>query len=149
MAEAFVLDTSAWVALDEGEAGAGVVESLLAEAWLGRAEVHASFVTLTELEYIRTRERDAQQAAELLSWAKAQRVTWHHSDDAWCGAAAKIKAAHKLSFADAFVAALAQQLGATLVHKDPEFEALGNVIKLQSLPLKTGPTPTTIPPQNG
>ena len=141
MADIVVLDTSAWIALDEREPGAEEVESILANAWLGQAEVHASFATLTELEYVRTQERDAQQAAELLAFARAQRVTWHHSDDALCAAAAKLKAAHKVSFADAFVAATAQRLNAALVHKDPEFDALNGVIKLQSLPPKTGAAP--------
>ena len=136
MAERFVIDTSAWLALDEAEPGAGEVEALLAESWLGQAEVHASFVTLTELEYIRTQEQDAAQAAELLSWAKSQPVTWHHSDDALCGMAAKLKAAHKISFADAFVAATAQRLDAMLVHKDPKIAALGGVVKQQMLPPK-------------
>ena len=140
MAERFVLDTSAWIALDEREFGAGEVEALLADAWLGQIEVHASFATLTELEYIRTQERDAQQAAELLAFAKSQQVHWHHSDDALCSEAAKLKAAHKVSFADAFVAATAQRLDAVLVHKDPEFDALQGVIKLHPLPLKPGRT---------
>jgi len=48
-----------------------------------------------------------------------------------------LKAAHKVSFADAFVAATALRLKATLVHKDPEFDALKNVIQLEALPPKT------------
>jgi len=139
--EVFALDTSAWIALDEQEPGAGEVESLLARAWLGQVEVHASFATLTELEYIRMQERDAQQAAELLAFARSQRVTWHHSDDALCAAAAKLKAAHKVSFADAFVAATAQRFNAVLVHKDPELDALKDVIQLQPLPPKTAAGP--------
>lgn len=140
MAERFVLDTSAWIALDERESGADEVEALLADAWLGQIEVHASFATLTELEYIRTQERDAQQAAELLAFAKSQQVRWHHSDDALCSEAAKLKAAHKVSFADAFVAATAKRLDAVLVHKDPEFDALKDVMKLHPLPPKPGKT---------
>lgn len=138
MVEVFVFDTSAWIALDEREPGADEVEALLADAWLGQAEVHASFATLTELEYIRTQERDAQQAAELLAFAKAQPVRWHHSDDALCSEAAKLKAMHKVSFADAFVAATAKRLDATLVHKDPEFSAVSGVVKQRMLPPKTG-----------
>ena len=139
MADAFVLDTSAWLTLDEGEPGAADVEAVLADAWLGETEAHSSFATLAELEYIRTQERDAEQAAELLAWARAQPVHWHHSDDAMCSAAAKLKAAHKISFADSFVAALAQRLDATLVHKDPEFAGLGDAIKQRMLPPKIGP----------
>ena len=138
MGEVFVLDTSAWLALDEGEEGAAGVEAILADAWLGAVTVHGSFVTLTELEYIRTQERDAQQAAELLAFARAQPVTWHHSDDALCSAAAKVKAAHKVSLADSFVAALVLRLDATLIHKDPEFAALGTM-KQRALPAKSGP----------
>lgn len=138
MIEVFVLDTSAWIALDEKEPGAEAVEAILAKAWLGEAEVHGSFATLTELEYIRTQERDAQQGAELLAFARSQPIVWHHSDDALCSAAAQLKAAHKISFADAFVAATAQRCDAVLVHKDPEFAALHGVIQLHPLPPKTG-----------
>jgi predicted nucleic acid-binding protein len=137
VAEVLLLDTSAFIALDEQEPGAEEVEAILAKAWLGEAEVHGSFATLTELEYIRTQERDAEQAAELLAFAKAQPIKWHHSDEALCASAAKLKAAHKISFADAFVVATALRLSATLVHKDPEFDGLGGIIKLQPLPPKT------------
>jgi len=136
-----LLDTSAWFTLAENELGADDVEGYLAEAWLGRAKVHASFVSLTELEYVRTQEQDADSAAKLLVWVKKQPVQWHHSDDALCSEAAKLKAAHKVSFADAFVAATAKRLDAVLVHKDAEFNALSGVVKLQSLPPKTGPAP--------
>ncbi len=50
--------------------------------------------------------------------------------------AANIKATASLSLGDAWVAATAQRLDATLVHKDPEFEQLKDRIKLQSLPYK-------------
>jgi hypothetical protein len=50
IAELFVFGTSAWITLDEKEPGAEQVESLLADAWLGKAQIGASFVTLTELE---------------------------------------------------------------------------------------------------
>ena len=114
------------------------MEAILAKAWLGEAELHGSFATLTELEYIRTQEKEASQATELLNFAKAQPVKWRHTDDALCSVAAKFKAAHKISFADAFVAATASEVDAVLVHKDPEFNTLKNVIKLQPLPPKSG-----------
>ena len=141
MVEIIVLDTSAFIALDEREPGAEQVEAILAKAWLGQAEVHASFATLTELEYIRTQEKDAQQATELLTFAKSQPVKWHHTNDALCSEAAKLKAAQKVSFADAFVAATAKRLDASLVHKDPEFDALAGIIKLHGLPPKAGKSP--------
>jgi ribonuclease VapC len=135
--ESYVLDTSAWLTLDEGEEGADRVEAILGEAWLGEASVWSSFVTLAELEYIRTRERSAAQAAELLTFARKQAVTWQHSSDEMCSEAAKLKASFKLSLADAFIAALAKHLGAILVHKYPELSALGGLIRQLALPPKT------------
>ena len=136
MVSVMVIDTSAWFTLAEAEAGADKVESYLAEAWMGRVTAHASFVSLTELEYIRAREQGPESAAELVALVKKQPVEWHHSDDALCSAVAKLKAAHRISFADSFVAALAQRLDATLVHKDPEFSTLAGIVKLEMLPPK-------------
>ena len=119
-----VLDTSAWLALAESEPGADEVEAQVASAWLGRVAIHSSFVSLTELQYIRTHEQGAESAARLIAWVKQQPVQWLHSDDARCSEAAKLKVAHKVSFADAFVAATAKRCDAVLVHKDPEFDSL-------------------------
>nr|WP_255019102.1 PIN domain-containing protein [Cyanobium sp. WKJ7-Wakatipu] len=41
--------------------------------------------------------------------------------------AAIIKALHSLSLADACIAAAAQQVGAILLHKDPEFRAIADL----------------------
>jgi len=131
-----VLDTSAIFALLEDEAGAEIVEKHLFEAKTGTVLIHGSFVTLTELEYIMIQERGATDAACALAIIKAWPVNWHHSDDADCAAAAKLKAAYRISFADAFVASLAQSLDATLIHKDPEFTALVGLVKQNMLPPK-------------
>ena len=136
MADVVVLDTSACFALLEDEAGADVVQAHLLDARAGSTAIHASFVTLTEVEYITTQEHGAADAASALAKIKAWPMSWHHSDDAVCAAAARLKAAHKISFADSFVAALAQSLDATLVHKDPEFGSLTGLIKQQMLPPK-------------
>jgi predicted nucleic acid-binding protein len=138
VADTLVLDTSACFALLEDEAGADIVESYLVNAREGRIVIHLSFATLTEVEYITTQERSASDAAAALAKLRAWPVQWLHSDEALCGGAAKLKAAHKISFADAFVAATAQRFDGTLIHKDPEFDALKGIIKLDSLPPKTG-----------
>ena len=44
-----------------------------------------------------------------------------------------MKAGHRLSFADPLVAALAQMIDGTLVHKDPEFLALVEIVKVRML----------------
>ncbi len=50
--------------------------------------------------------------------------------------AARVKATHELSVADAWIAATAMMTRSRLVHKDPEFRALHRSVALMELPLK-------------
>lgn len=50
------------------------------------------------------------------------------SDDAF--GAARLKALHKLPYADSFAAALAFREGATLVTSDPDFQRLGKLLPI-------------------
>lgn len=138
MADAVVFDTSAFLTLTGEEPGADTVQKFITDALAGEIDLHASFVSLTEIENITRQEEGEAIARQRLADIKALPVQWHHTDDALCSAAAKLKATRKVSFADSFVAATAQRLDATLVHKDPEFNALAGVIKLHGLPPKAG-----------
>ena len=128
----YLLDTSALMALLEDEAGATQVRDLLLneECWL-------SALSLVEVAYI-TRQENGEDEAHLryalLTQSGAQ-ILWH-LDEAIVLTAARLKANQRVSFADAMIAASAIQQKATLVHKDPEFEALANEITLQALPSK-------------
>ena len=51
--------------------------------------------------------------------------------------AGELKAVHRISFADAWIAATAIMLGAILVHKDPEFEKVQDMVTLVFLPYKS------------
>ena len=131
-----VLDTSAVVCLLENEAGADLVEAQLQSAKEEKTAVLLSFVTLTELYYTTCRAADAGRAAELVAIVKSWPAEIIFPNEALCLLAAELKAAYQLSLADAFVAATARSSGATLIHKDPEFEALGTAIDSKSLPYK-------------
>lgn len=50
--------------------------------------------------------------------------------------AGKLKATHRISLADAYIAAVSQEFGGILVHKDPEFETLAHSIREYKLPYK-------------
>ena len=138
VADAVVLDTSAILTLTGNEPGAGEVQTYLAEAIAGRIELHGSFASLTEVEYITAQEEGTEAARQRLADLNALPVQWLHSDAALCHEAARLKAAHKISFADAFVAATARRFDATLVHKDPEFHTLTGEVKQHMLPPKSG-----------
>jgi ribonuclease VapC len=138
VADAVILDTSAILTLTGNEPGAEEVQSYLAEAIAGHIQLHASFATLTEVDYITTQEEGAEVARQRLADISAMPVQWLHSDAALCHEAARLKTAHKISFADAFVAATARRFDATLVHKDPEFRPLAREVKQHMLPPKPG-----------
>jgi predicted nucleic acid-binding protein len=136
-AETFVLDTSALLCLKENEAGASEVEAILRER--GKKEtVFISFMSVMELAYILEQEQGETAAHQGILQLKQLPVQIVESDEPLGLAAARIKAGHKLSVADAWIAATAERLGATLVHKDPEFEPLAKLVRLKALPWKTG-----------
>ncbi len=62
-------------------------------------------------------------------------IIWQHDEPALLQAS-RFKAENRISLADALIAGLASRLGAVLVHKDPEFEALNGVVDLEALPYK-------------
>jgi len=69
-------------------------------------------------------ERAGRLAYEQL---KALPLQWVEASEPLLEQAASIKARHSLSLADAWIAAAAQQVGATLLHKDPEFRAIADL----------------------
>lgn len=135
-AEIFVLDTSALLCLKENEPGASEVETLLRQR--GKKEaVFISFMSVMELAYILEQEQGETAAHQGILQLKQLPIHIVESDEPLGLAAARIKAGNKLSVADAWIAATAERLGATLVHKDPEFEPLAKLIRLKALPLKS------------
>jgi len=134
----YVLDTSAWLTLIEDETGADSVEELIAKARAGEIVVLVSFMSFMEVYYITMQERDrneAQARVDLMAALPGLRV----DSTATLGLlAGKLKAKHRLSVADAWIAALAQERNATLVHKDPEFEQVEATVKVLKLPYKVG-----------
>ena len=137
MADAVVLDTSAILTLTGNEPGADEVQTYIAEAIAGRIQLHGSFASLTEVEYVTAQEEGADAARQRLADLNALPIQWLHSDAALCHEAAIQKAAHKISFADAFIVATARRFDATLVHKDPEFDALAGEMDQHKLPPKS------------
>ena len=134
--ERYVLDTSAFLTLIEDEAGADTVETLLYRAKHEEITIFASFVTFMEVFYITLQERDPQEArarCNLMAQLAVERI---ESSPELGLIAGELKAAHHLSFADAWIAATAKFHQATLVHKDPEFEQVQDEVTLLPLPYK-------------
>jgi predicted nucleic acid-binding protein len=135
-AERYLLDTSAVLSLTDQEDGSERVEELLDRATAGEVEVEVCAVSLMELYYITLQEQGEDQAIHLVGLVKSWPIQWIYPDERMLLFAGRLKAFHRLSFADAVIAGVAKLREAVLVHKDPEFEALAGEIPLLSLPYK-------------
>lgn len=121
----YLLDTSALLTLRDDEQGADRVANLLHQAQRQRVCCLACFITLMEVLYRVWKDEGEQEGRLAYEQCKALPIDWIHEDQALLETAAEIKAKHQLSLADAWIGACAILKDATLVHKDPEFEALG------------------------
>ncbi len=132
----YVLDSSAFFALFEDEDGAETVQNLLEESAKGNIAVFSSFVSYAEVFYITYQEEGKEQAQRRIKLMDRLPLTRVDSFQELGLIAGTLKAVHRISFADAWVAATAVVLGAILVHKDPEFEELEGKVELMKLPYK-------------
>ncbi|MFH0726854.1 MAG: type II toxin-antitoxin system VapC family toxin [Pseudomonadota bacterium] len=132
----YVFDTSAWLTLIEDEPGAEMVQTLLEKTASGNATVLVSFMSFMEVFYITLQEREIEEALTRLRLMESLPITRVESSASLSIVSAKLKAEHRMSVADAWIAALAKERSATLVHKDPEFEQIGDRLKLLPLPYK-------------
>jgi len=136
--KSYVLDTSAIFTLAKAEDGSNTVEDILIAARKGRSHAYMSFISLMELYYITWQEKSETAAKEMLILVKSLPVQKVDSNERITFSAGRIKAHHRLSVADAFIAATAMDKDAILVHKDPELEIISKYIETLPLPYKRG-----------
>jgi predicted nucleic acid-binding protein len=118
----FVLDTSALLALRSDESGANRVEALLSRAKRNQCRLLASFMSRMEILYIVGRGEGEEAARHALRLIDSFAVEWVSCETNILEIASRIKAQGGISVADSWIGATAIAYGATLVHKDPEFE---------------------------
>jgi uncharacterized protein len=128
----FVLDTSAIFTLIEDEEGADRVEQVLK-----KGDIYFPWAALLEMMYISHQEIGDDIAIQRFAMVKQLKATilWS-ADEPTSLTAARLKAKHQISFADSIIAATAIQQGAILLHKDPEYEPLQDVLEMEILPYK-------------
>ncbi len=133
----YLLDTSALLALSGDEPGAQVVESLLVKGRHGEARLYVSFMSVMEAGYKAYRVQGENGLVNLLAYLQKLPVTRVDVNEELMALAARMKGTYQLSLADAWILATAKQLGATLIHKDPEFEQASAEVRLQALPYRS------------
>ena len=130
----FVLDSWALIALLNKEQPASTeVEELLQKAAEGQAFLALSIINLGEIYYIVGRSRSSQAADDFLDRVKQLPIQLIQADEPRVLAAARLKMAHAIAYADAFAAAAAMELNAVLLTGDPEFSKLESHLQIQQL----------------
>ncbi len=129
----FVTDTSALMAFIEKEDGAERVKYVLSHC-----SIIVPWIVVLELVYISQRELGEEEA--LVRYALLRqlniKIIWD-ANETILVTAARFKASNKISLADSIIAAIASLNNATLLHKDPEYEALIGQVDLEALPYKS------------
>jgi predicted nucleic acid-binding protein len=130
----YLLDTSALLTLRDDEPGAQRVADLLTLASQRKAKCFGCFMSLMEVLYRVWKDENEQAAQQAYQQCLALPIEWLQSSESLLQQAAQLKATHRLSLADAWIAACAIEQDAILVHKDPEFTPLP--LEQELLPLK-------------
>ena len=125
-----VLDSFALIAYLRDEAGADKVESLLHRAAARHESLHMTEVNYAEVQYIIIRKNGPAgwetAAASLVSLP----ISFHAVTRELADIAARLKASHRISLANAFACALAKHRKCELVTGDPEFKTLERELKI-------------------
>ena len=124
---AFVLDTSAIIAVLRNEPERPLVVSVLETARASGARVQVPFLVLMEVEYLLLREHAPADVDGYLGLVSNWPVSIVESSLEWRRAAAAVKAAGNISVVDAWVAALGLLTDAEVLHKDRQFEGVSGL----------------------
>lgn len=128
----YLLDTSALFSFIEDEPGADKVESALKEK-----TTLIPWTVLMEVYYITLQEDNIAEADRRIALIKELnvKILWN-MDETHLLTAARLKAEHRISFADAIIAAFAIRKNCVLMHRDPEYESLRGFVLMEALPYK-------------
>lgn len=126
----YVLDSYSLIAYAEGERGAKEVAEIFKDSLLGKAEIFLCVINWGEMYYIALREGGKERAELYRNIFARYPISVVEANKELTLQAAQYKAFHKMSYADAFAAALAKNRKAVLVTGDKEFKSLESEIKV-------------------
>ncbi len=135
MAENYVLDAWALLALLQTEQpAASRVKTLLQQAQMAsNVQVYLSIINLGEIAYILERNYGAEEANQTIADIRQLPITIVQASENRVMAAARLKANYRMSYADAFAAAAAEEWQAILITGDPELISLQGIIQVEAL----------------
>ena len=92
-----------------------------------------TIVNVGEVLYVTERHRGPNAARAVIALMDSLAIRVIDAGRELTFGAAHINANHALSYADAFAAALARRLGATLITGDPEFRCVESLVRVRWL----------------
>ena len=134
MSRDFVLDAWALLAFLQGEEPASTrVHDVFQDAQLGNARLFVSMINIGEIYYRVGKTRTPIEADSVLADLYLLPMEILSADDETVLAAARLKMAYAISYADAFAAVTSKQRGAVLLTGDPELVELEHVLRIEKL----------------
>ena len=128
----YILDSYALLAYLGGEPGCRRVQSVLSEAeQQGQRRALVSIINLGEVLYITERELGFSRAQAALAVLDDLPLQVLPASREAVLAAAHVKANHRLSYADAFAVAAAQEADGIILTGDPEFEEVEGMVEVE------------------
>lgn len=126
----YVLDSYSLLAYAEQEKGADEVGNILKKALEDKAELFLCVINWGEMYYIALREGGKERAELYKNTFARYPITIVEANKETTLQAAEYKAFYRISYANAFAAALAKTKKAILVTGDKEFKVLDGEIKI-------------------
>jgi predicted nucleic acid-binding protein len=134
MSEPFALDSWALLAYLQGEEpAASRVCEVIEGAQASTARLFISIINLGEVYYRVGKTKNAKEAESTLTDLRLLPITILSATDEIVLAAARLKMAHAISYADAFAAVTAIQKDAVLLTGDPELLNLKKILRVEKL----------------
>lgn len=129
--ESYTLDSYAIIAYLRKEKGAEQVKNLLHRARKGSVALYLHEVNLGEVQYIIQREKGEQESEKIIAWLRACPINFVGLEENILSQAAKIKAIHPVSYADAFAVATAIHKKSQLLTGDPEMQSIEGKVAIR------------------
>jgi predicted nucleic acid-binding protein len=129
----------AW--LRDERPAADSVRATLQEADEENLQLSMSWINVGEVYYMLARKHDSKTAEIFLTRLPSLPIRLVLPEEEEIVAAAKLKSTYRISYADAFAAALAVKENAALITGDPEMRDFAGVLTVEWI----GPQPTALP----
>ena len=127
-----VVDSWALLAwLRDEQPAADSVRRWLQEAADGKIHLAMSWINAGEVYCMLARKHDARTAGQFLTRLPSLPIRLVVPDEEDIVAAARLKAAYRISYADAFAAALAMRENAVVITGDPELRGMAGVLAVE------------------